>query len=604
VTPAEQELKQKRLEALMDQDMTAWFNPGVLARTGVRSMMAAVFGSYADKRELQAALGLPAPFEEYDYDSVTGEFWMDFVADLGDGFDSTFTVASLLAQSSLDVSGASSPLQRGKVLVMGGDQVYPAATRENYRDRLYGPYEAALPHADEPGNPHLYALPGNHDWYDGLTSFLRLFAQKRWIGGWQTKQSRSYFAAKLPGPWWLWGVDLSLTADMDDPQRKYFEATARSVKAGDRIILCTGDPAWVKCGMHVPHAFDVHDFFLKKVVPAHAEVPVMLTGDLHHYARYERREPGEDHAREHLITAGGGGAYLASTHNLPGTITIPRTKPDDSRWTQDLRRAAVYPPASTSRSLAARAPLFLWRNHAFAGLLAALYVLFGWLLVDATGRPLVGLFQDVPWPSAMQSVGRAMFVDVGSTIFALLIVAGLALFASSDFQGAGRAAVARTVGAVHGVAHLVMAVSLMWGLAQASFLNETIAMTGVYVAALAFFGTIGAGLLMGAYLFVTNWSPLRLHDNEVFSSQSIADYKNFLRLKFDPSGALTIYPIAVDRVNRKWKAQPDAGKGEPWIVPESGDLPDCHLAEDPIVIPGRPQPQAMGTAVAAARHVS
>jgi hypothetical protein len=82
---------------------------------------------------------------------------------------------------------------------MGGDQVYPTPSTEGYEDRLKGPYIAALPCPPHGvPRPTLYALPGNHDWYDGLTAFLRLFVRVKTdnIGGWRTEQSRSYFAVE------------------------------------------------------------------------------------------------------------------------------------------------------------------------------------------------------------------------------------------------------------------------------------------------------------------------------------------------------------------------------------------------------------------------
>ena len=69
----------------------------------------------------------------------------------------------------------------------------------------------------------MLALPGNHDWYDGLTAFLRLFTQDRMIGGWRTEQKRSYFTVQLPHRWWLVGLDSQLDSYFDDPQLKYFE---------------------------------------------------------------------------------------------------------------------------------------------------------------------------------------------------------------------------------------------------------------------------------------------------------------------------------------------------------------------------------------------
>ena len=68
-------------------------------------------------------------------------------------------------------------LPRGKVLLLGGDEVYPTATTEAYEDRFKGPFAAALPRSEAGAEPDMFATPGNHDWYDGLVSFLRLFCR-------------------------------------------------------------------------------------------------------------------------------------------------------------------------------------------------------------------------------------------------------------------------------------------------------------------------------------------------------------------------------------------------------------------------------------------
>jgi hypothetical protein len=73
--------------------------------------------------------------------------WIDWVADLGDGFDSTYAVASLLARKELNVGDV--PLPRGQALVMGGDEVYPKATRQAYTNELRQPYAWAAPDPDK-----------------------------------------------------------------------------------------------------------------------------------------------------------------------------------------------------------------------------------------------------------------------------------------------------------------------------------------------------------------------------------------------------------------------------------------------------------------------
>jgi hypothetical protein len=89
---------------------------------------------------------------------------------------------------------------------------------------------------------------------------------------------------------------------------------------------------------------------------------------------------------------------------------------------------------------------------------------------------------------------------------------------------------------------------------------------------------IGA-IIMGLYLFVSLHIFGR-HDNEAFSALKIEDYKNFLRLHIDKSGALTIYPIKIEKVPRDWKPM---GKDRiEYYEPETAIKPE--LIEKPISV--------------------
>ena len=104
-----------------------------------------------------------------------------------------------------------------------------------------------LPEPSE--RPHVYAIPGNHDWYDGLSTFTRLFCSDiggRRFAGWWTRQRRSYFVIKLPHDWWLVGSDGQLQSDLDVPQIEHFREIARAhMKSGDKVILCLAQPVWI-----------------------------------------------------------------------------------------------------------------------------------------------------------------------------------------------------------------------------------------------------------------------------------------------------------------------------------------------------------------------
>ena len=137
--------------------MVRWLDPVELIQTGLRTGISTIFGEFADKRELQQALVHDDDYHFPDYGR--GDLWLDFVADTGDGFESTYTIAYLLAQPGLVLDAEQQQLPRGRLLVLGGDEVYPTPSRRGYENRLLGPYEAALPGADEP-RPDLYAIPG------------------------------------------------------------------------------------------------------------------------------------------------------------------------------------------------------------------------------------------------------------------------------------------------------------------------------------------------------------------------------------------------------------------------------------------------------------
>lgn len=266
-------------------------------------------------------------------------FWFDYVADVGDGFSATYSVAEEIAltnewnnekeYATEDGSWKDAPkLSRGQLLVMGGDEVYPLASDTEYRNRTVGPYETACRSA-EPGMA-LLAVPGNHDWYDGLTAFLSRFCSEQWIGGWQTRQSRSYWAAKVQPGWWLWGVDLALEhTPIDHHQLAYFREVAALLEPNDRIILATPKPAWLRdrkawlgggspsdepynpsydqlaffksTTMHAwyEHARNEHKLDAQKVDPAtldEEEKPqfaMVLAGDKHCYSRYDNDEQAQ-----------------------------------------------------------------------------------------------------------------------------------------------------------------------------------------------------------------------------------------------------------------------------------------------------------------------
>jgi hypothetical protein len=108
--------------------------------------------------------------------------------------------------------------------------------------------------------------------------------------------------------------------------------------------------------------------------------------------------------------------------------------------------------------------------------------------------------------------------------------------------------------------------------------------TRMLLAALMIFtgGFVLGPFLMGLYLLVS-LNIFGHHSNEAFSSLAIQDWKNFLRLYIDPHGDLTIYPIGIRRVPRRWKAR-HSGEAGPELVPDDPRATEPELIEPPIVL--------------------
>ena len=89
---------------------------------------------------------------------------------------------------------------------------------------------------------------------------------------------------------------------------------------------------------------------------------------------------------------------------------------------------------------------------------------------------------------------------------------------------------------------------------------------------------------MGTYLYIS-LNLFKRHRNEAFSSLKVEDWKNFLRLRIDKGGTLTIFPIGIERVPRRWKPANLDDPGKPQWIPDDPRATAPRLIEDkPILI--------------------
>jgi hypothetical protein len=742
-----------RLQAGKLPKMVDWFDPFVLGLVAVRTLISSTIGEYADQRPMQEAADGQRDMKKltrrHDYSKIVkGELlppdadpenpyypqpeeytnadeddrllldsrkrrrllldenalWIDFIADLGDGFEATYAMAYLLALPELLVPGATrndpaQKLKAGQILIFGGDLAYPNATEEEYRRRCIDPYDWAFPFTPAPLDPdqqepkrELFFIAGNHDWYDGLAAFSNQFCyETSAIGGWRCRQQRSYFALQLPHNWWIWGVDVALSDSLDVAQRHYFEAiVAQRVEEHHKIIIILHAPDWLKPTYKALT-------MICQLARQKGELCALLAGDLHHYCRYESdsRTP-----KLHLITSGGGGAFSHPTHDqkrrikvseeVAGTAPVMSVHEASKRSLEAESGAAetalpipfsasarqFYPTKGRSRLLALRNLLLPLHNRRFALFVGLVYMIFAWVFQIAVADPSVAIknaqyvsiemqcladygdrdaaaecsaaqksafdkrLSELTMPPAFPvpkaasgSVARPAKVEVGSGLDKLLadverrggwwdylwgvlsvqftpdrVLSGMLASPAFFFLVAGLwiglvqyadVAIALplskwlaklAIGSTHAATHLTVLLATNSLLAIIyNFFSEShiliVKLFGISLYTLLMIivgGTLGA-LVFGIYWVVT--SLLFGMHQDSFSALSVKNYKNFLRMKFEPN-RLTIYPIALDKVpgRRGWKERSpqEAKQNGPLIKPKSELKP--RLIETPIVI--------------------
>jgi hypothetical protein len=576
---------------IRQETKVGWFDVRQLFATGAKTLASTIVGSMSGRREVMAALD-PRPPEtpllDHDYDDAD-QFWIDYVADTGDGWDASYSVAYLVGRDALylrkDLEPTPQPiaasgtaeadaikqagvatLPAGSILMLGGDQIYPTASAAAYQGRLQDPYRCARPGGSSTVERHIYAIPGNHDWYDGLTAFIRLFCQRsqRTIGIWRTQQRRSYFAIRIREGWWLWGADLALDEDLDPPQLDYFSDQSKFLKPGDRVILCLASPTWVAAfdakarqQPEISQQADKVGLIEKQVKLANARMVLALAGDLHHYARHETADG------TNFITCGGGGAFTLGTSRQPETLYFPNDK------TAQLQTR--FPSDAESRRLRWWSLLFPTFSPGFTALLTVYHLLLLYFL-HAVSRMMHLLKPDGPpaWLDHLASTplswralpGLAVYAaqislaDGMTFLFACIMLGGCIAFARSGRADARSNADWLIAGSAHGLLQLLVALVCCWLVARLTLA----AATGSLVNLVAFTAIAAAiifvvnGILFGAYLLLANlaWA---MHEQEVFSCQAIEEYKCFLRICIEKDRA-TVYPIGLRRSAERWKPAP------------------------------------------------
>ena len=574
--------------------MVRWLDPGVLARTGWRILR--LRGRGPDARTSMKPPAEPT----LDFADEPGDLWFDYVADLGDAFDPTMAVAwhlgrDVIAQDDFAVGDQigdvpSAGLPRGRFLVMGGDEVYPYPSDRRYENQTTGPYSLALPASSLPSGTWVpvVAIPGNHDWYDGLDAFRKVFLGSKPFGGWQPVQKASWFSIRLPQGWWIWGLDTGLRGDVNESQQAYFAQQADLLQTGDRIMLVHPIPAWRLREKRVDESTDdelgrIHDL-LAKVVPPGVTTPLFLAGDSHIYAHYVRTTATRAEDPVHHVTSGGGGAFLHPTHNLAPKV------PQSTTEYEQYELQSHWPPRPISRHVldgSTRRLILDRQNLPLASLLAVVHLAFAGLSGMGMRAWLHGHAGTAFGGSIRSIAGELARSPLTLVTLSIIVVVCAFVVPNPNVADPLVQRAARRFGFLHGLAQSAaffvaaalggVAVRILAASASPSVLDQLLGTAA---------GAVGGGLLsvvvLAHYLRLVN-QGYRIHDNEAFSGRHIRGYKHFVRCHIDSAGNLRLHVVGLESVRTGWAAA--MADGDP---PPTTALALVDVIDLPAPVPGSP----------------
>ncbi|XP_059637902.1 uncharacterized protein LOC132279866 [Cornus florida] len=446
-----------------------------------------VFVGRFDMRMMQAAMsrvqdGAQQEDFLYDHFSEKDDLWFDFMADTGDGGNSSYSVARLLAQPFIRLRSdddAVCTLPRGDLLLIGGDLAYPNPSAFTYETRLFRPFENALqPPAwykddhvaiNKPelpcgmselkqyDGPQCFVIPGNHDWFDGLQTFMRYICHKSWLGGWLMPQKKSYYALQLPKRWWVFGFDLALHCDIDVYQFKFFsELIQEKVGDDDSVIIVTHEPNWLLDWYWNDTTGKNISYLIRDCLKGRCKLRV--AGDLHHYMRHSYVPPDTPDKPvyvQHLLVNGCGGAFLHPTHVFSNFNKLYGTSYENK---------AAYPSVEDSSRIALGNILkFRKKNWQFDFIGGIIYFVLVFsmfplckldhILQDDTFSGHLGSFFSTVWDAFMYMLGHS-YVSLAGALS--LFIAAFS-FVPSKVSRKRRV----VIGILHVSAHLAAALILM-----------------------------------------------------------------------------------------------------------------------------------------------
>jgi hypothetical protein len=273
------------------------------------------------------------------------------------------------------------------------------------------------------------------------------------------------------------------------------------------------------------------------------------------------------------ITSGGGGAFLHPTHE-EGVSVLSEEAVTETARARTFALKCTYPDMKRSARLAWQNLNFPFRNPRFGIVPACIYLLSCWLV----GASVSDAVPSSPW-RALRLTADAFAANPGLALWAMGIMGMFLAFTDTHSRAY------RVIGGLsHAAAHLAAMFYIGW---SARVLGDQIFRTDGFLRAITTATVIfGAGWVAGSFIvgfyLLISVNVFGRHSEEAFSGLRIEDYKQFLRLHINREGQLTIWPIKIERVPRRWRPRQPADATQSHVVPETPIV--CELIEPPIVV--------------------
>lgn len=332
----------------------SWLSRKVLIESRNDQFAKLIYDPVLDQRSrwlsAQRARGVQGDFPNLVIDRTElDECTFLVVGDPGEGDRSQKAVAEAVTRDDLE----------SDFMLILSDVVYPSGDINEYPGKFYEPY------ADY--RETIYALPGNHDWYDGLDGFMFNFcgaeplppvayrttsySTREWLGRWFWRKSsrprwnelyiwratrppwnRRGGSPAQPAPYYaielknllLVAIDTGILGSIDAEQGKWLLGVSGAIDKPK--ILLTGKPLIVSnsqdpCPIQWegPRRHTDYPDVGSIVRDSRFGYIASIGGDIHNYQRYSipvETDMDEAPARREYIVSGGGGAFMSATHPI------------------------------------------------------------------------------------------------------------------------------------------------------------------------------------------------------------------------------------------------------------------------------------------------